>query len=170
MKKSKRVSTGRPAARRAWLCACALLVAGVATAAAPTYASRSAGPAKAEPATVKAQPADPYVTVEVGGKRLRVNAQTLQKGPLTQEQARPLAEQLDGNRATDGLVQERHKDGTVAVDLRGRFQNVTLARRNDDGTVSAACVDTTEAAGSFLTAEEQTAPGTGVSGKAAPKQ
>jgi hypothetical protein len=173
MKKSKRVSKRRPAAKRAWLFACALLVAGVATAAA-TYASRNAGPAKAEPAAAHAQPADPYVTVEVGGKKVRVNAQTLQQGPLTQGQARQLAEQLEGNKATDGLVQERQEDGTVAVDLRGRFQNVTLARRNDDGTVSAACVDTPEAAGAFLRSEEQvpsiTGTGRGATRKAASKE
>ena len=152
MKKSKRVSQPRPAAGRArafraGLFACALLVAGVATAAA-TYASRSAEPPKAERA-------DPYVTIEVGGKKVRVNAQTLQQGPLTQDQSRQLAEQLEGNKTTDGLVQERHEDGTVSVDLQGRFQNVTMAKRNDDGTVSSACVDTPEAAGAFLSSQEK---------------
>lgn len=166
MKKSKRVSRERPAAGRARayraaLFACALLVAGVATAAA-TYASRNAAQPKAAPAAV--QPADSYVTVEVGGQKLRVNAQTLQQGPLTQEQSQQLTSQLEGNKATDGLVQEKHADGTVEVDLQGRFQNVTLAKRNDDGTVSAACVDTPEAAGAFLNSRVKTptATGTGV--------
>jgi len=155
MKKSKRVSNGRPAAKRAWLFACALLFACVAAAAA-TYASRhNAARPKAEPAAAAAQPADPYVTVEVGGRKLRVNAQTLQKGPLTQAEAEQLAEQLEGNKATEGLVQEKHKDGTVSVDLQGRFQNVTMARRNDDGTVSASCVDTPEAARAFLNGAER---------------
>jgi hypothetical protein len=152
MKKSKRVSQPRPAARRgrafrAGLFACALLVAGVATGVA-TYASRSAEPPQAERA-------DPYVTVEVGGKKVRVNAQTLQQGPLTADESRQLAAQLEGNKATDGLVQEKHKDGTVSVDLQGRFQNVTMAKRNDDGTVSSACVDTPEAAGAFLGSPEK---------------
>ena len=171
MKKSKRVSKRRPAAKRAWLFACALLVAGVATAVA-TYASRNAERPKAAPVAAAAKPADPYVTVEVGGKRLRVNAQTLQQGPLTPEQARQLAEQLEGNKATEGLVQEKHGDGSVSVDLQGRFQNVVLAKRNDDGTVGAACVDTPEAAESFLTGEDkaEAATGTGFNGKAASKQ
>ena len=164
MKKSKRVSKQRPAAGRgrayrAGLFACALLVAGVATAAA-AYASRNA----ARPEAVRAaavQPADPYVTVEVGGRRVRVNAQTLQQGPLTQEQSRQLAEQLEGNKETDGLVQEQREDGTVSVDLQGRFQNVTLAKRNDDGSVSTACVDTPEAAEAFLTSREKTPTITG---------
>ena len=172
MKKPKRVSKQRPAAGRArayraGLFACALLVAGVATAAA-TYASRNAAqPGAGRTAAVQA--AGPYVTVEVGGRRVRVNAQTLQQGPLTQEQSRQLAEQLEGNKETDGLVQERHEDGSVSVDLQGRFQNVVLAKRNDDGTVSAACVDTPEAAGAFLSGREktETITGTGVNGKAA---
>ena len=169
MKKSKRVSKRRPAAKRAWLFACALLVAGVATAAA-TYASRNVEQPKAAPAaSASARPADPYVTVEVGGRKVRVNAQTLQQGPLTQAEAQQIAEQLEGNKETDGLVQEKREDGTVAVDLQGRFQNVTLAKRNDDGTVSAACVDTPEAAGAFLNSRGKTTTtaGTGVNGKAA---
>jgi hypothetical protein len=177
MKKSKRVSERRPAAKRAWLFACALLFAGVATAAA-TYASRNspARPEAAPAAAAAAQPADPYVTVEVGGRKLRVNAQALQKGPLTQEEARQLSEQLEGNKATEGLVQEKHKDGTVSVYLQGRFQNVTMARRNDDGTVSAACVDTPEAARAFLShgragaATPDAGGDTGSSGKAGLQQ
>ncbi len=167
MKKSQKVSNRRRArAFRAGLFACALLVAGVATAVA-TYASRNPAPGRVEPA------ADPYVTVEVAGRRLRVNAQTLQQGPLSQAEARQLAEQLEGNKATGGLVQERQADGSVSVDLQGRFQNVTLARRNDDGTVSAACVDTPEAAGAFLGGRAAAAPvaggGAGVDRKAASK-
>ena len=173
MKKPRSVSQGRRAAKRgrasrAGLFACALLVAGVATAAA-AYASRGAGRPEAARAAAQ-QPADPYVTVGVGGGRLRVNAQALQQGPLTQAEARQLAEQLEGNKATEGLVQERRGDGTVAVDLQGRFQNVTMARRNDDGTVSAACVDTPEAASAFLTGADKAsagATGTGVNRKAA---
>jgi hypothetical protein len=177
MKKSKRVSEPRPAARgrayRAGLFACALLVAGVATAVA-TYASRNAERPKA---AAPSAAADPFVTVEVGGRQVRVNAQALQQGPLTQAESRQLAEQLEGNKTTDGLVQEKREDGTVAVDLQGRFQNVTMARRNDDGSVSAACVDTPEAAGAFLSGRGQTEavaggnePGTGVTRKAAARQ
>jgi translation initiation factor 1 (eIF-1/SUI1) len=178
MKKSKRVSKQRPAARRTRVFrtsvfACALLFAGVATAVV-TYASRNAAPSKTERSAAPAavQSTDPYVTVEVGGRKMRVNAQTLQQGPLTQAESQKLADQLEGNKATDGLVEEKHADGTVTVDLQGRFQNVVLAKRNDDGSVSAACVDTPEAAGSFLRSEEptETITGTGVNRKAASRQ
>ena len=176
MKKSRKVSNRRPGARRgrafrAGLFACALLFAGV-TAAVATYASRDAARPDAQPASASA-PGGNFVTVEVGGKRLRVNAQTLQQGPLAQADEQQIVEQLEGNKATEGLVQVKHEDGTVEVDLQGRFQNVTMARRNDDGTVSAACVDTPEAASAFIrntrTAEagNETGTGTGTIKKAA---
>lgn len=173
MKKSKRVSNRRPDAKRGrafrvGLFACALLFAGVATAVA-TYASRNAEQPKSGRS---AQTADPYVTVEVGGRKVRVNALTLQQGPLSQADAQQLAEQLEGNKTSDGLVQEKHEDGTVAVDLQGRFQNVTMAKKNDDGTVSAACVDTPEAAGAFLngSGETESVTGTGGSGTGATRK
>jgi translation initiation factor 1 (eIF-1/SUI1) len=168
MKKSKRVPSRRPAAKRAWLFACALVVAGVATAAA-AYASRNVERPKAPAAAAAAQPADPHVTVEVGGRKLRVNARALQQGPLSPAEAERLAEQLEGNKATEGLVEEKHEDGSVSVDLQGRFQNVVLAKRNDDGTVSAACVDTPEAAGAFLGGGERSPSVTG-GGTAAPRK
>lgn len=184
MKKSQSVPNRRPAARRgrafrAGLFACALLVAGVAMAAA-AYASRNAEQSKKERAAAAApQPADTFVEVEVGGRKVRVNALTMQQGPLAQSDAQALADQLEGNKAPEGLVQEKHEDGTVAVDLQGRFQNVTMAKRNDDGSVSAACVDTPEAAGAFLSGAGQTetvtgagdrGAGTGATRKAASKQ
>src|SRR4051794_10089448 len=122
MKKSKKVSEPKRVFR-AGAFVCALLVVGAATAVA-TYASRNAEPPKVVRAASDAQPADPYVNVEVGGRKVRVNSQTLQQGPLTQAEAHRLAEQLEGNKATDGLVEEKHADGTVSVDLQGRFQNV----------------------------------------------
>jgi hypothetical protein len=92
------------------------------------------------------------VTVEMNGKKLSVNAQTLQQGPLTQEQAQQIADALKDNQSTDGLVQVQNPDGSVSVDLQGRFQNVMMAKKNDDGSVSQACVDNSKAASAFLSA------------------
>ena len=154
MKKSKKSAKGHSAAKRtrvfrAALLACILLAAGVVTAIAK-YGSGSAEPPRREQGGASARPGDHFVTVEVGGKRLRVNALTLQQGPLTQEQSQQIADALKNNKSTDGLVEVRHADGTVSMDLQGRFQNVTLARKNDDGSVSEACVDNPEAASAFL--------------------
>jgi len=161
MKKPKKSPEPRKVSKRtrvfrAGLLACALLLAGVATAVAK-YGSKGAAPAAA---TVVAAPPseaeDDFVTVEVGGKKLRVNAKTLQQGPLTQEQSRQIADALEGNKSTEGLVETRHADGTIEVDLRGRFQSVIVAKRNDDGSVTNSCVDTPEAAKSFLKTDAAT--------------
>jgi hypothetical protein len=90
------------------------------------------------------------VTVEVAGKKLQVDARTLQQGPLTQDQAQQLADQLKDNKSTDGLAQIRQANGALSMDLQGRFQDVVIAKKNDDGSVSQACVDNPEAASSFL--------------------
>jgi hypothetical protein len=160
MKKSNKGGQGRPAKRRsrafrAAVMACVLLGAGVVTAVAK-YESRSVEPTRAATPQRTAESGGGYVTVEVGGKKLRVNAQTLQQGPLTQEQSQQIANALEGNKSTEGLVQVQHEDGSVSMDLEGRFQNVMLAKKNDDGSVSAACVDTPEAAKEFLQTNEVT--------------
>lgn len=171
MKKSKkdgvegRSEAGRTRALRAGVIAFALFGACAATAVAK-YGSRGAEPPRAErnSSVAPAQPADGFVTVEVGGKRVSVNAKTLQQGPLTQEQSEQIADALEGNKSTDGLVETRHADGTVSVDLQGRFQNVMMAKKNDDGSVSTACVDTPEGARSFLRREDAPAATNGGSG------
>jgi hypothetical protein len=179
MKKSKRGGKARPArgrtrAFRAALFASALLVAGAATAVA-RYGSHADGPARAAtPATSQpdARPGNGLVTVEVGGRKLQLNAQTLQQGPLAQEQAKQIADALKDNKSAEGLVEVKHEDGTVSVDLQGRFQNVMLAKRNDDGSVSAECVDTPEAAQQFLlkSAPTTTVTGSGASRKGAARE
>src|ERR1051325_9939895 len=139
MKKSKKdvkarkgsADAKRTRAFRVGMLACALLlVAGVAAYAAK-YNSQTPAPATAAPAKA----ADNFVTVEVGGKKLRVNAQTLQQGPLTQDQSQRIADALEGTKTPEGLVEVQHADGTVSMDLQGRFQNVTVAKKNDDGSV-----------------------------------
>jgi len=93
-----------------------------------------------------------YVTVKVGGQDVQVNSQTGEIQPLTREEAEKLAAGLKPmlNRSTEGLVQVQHPDGSVSVDLKGRFQDVTVARVNKDGTVSQSCVDNPQAAGAFF--------------------
>jgi hypothetical protein len=69
--------------------------------------------------------------------------QTAQIKPLTQEEAQKLAAALKelANQSQEGLKQVRHADGTVSIDVQGRFQNVALAKRNEDGTISQTCID-----------------------------
>jgi hypothetical protein len=42
-----------------------------------------------------------------------------------------------------GLVQVHHADGSVSMDLQGRYQNVSIAHKNPDGTVTV-CTDNAE--------------------------
>lgn len=83
--------------------------------------------------------------------------QSNQIRPLTQEEAQKLAEEIKQlvNKSTDGLVSVKHADGSVSMDLQGRFQNAVLAKKNADGTVSQACVDTPESAARFFEIDPQ---------------
>jgi len=94
-----------------------------------------------------------YVTVKVAGREVQVDSQTGQIRPLTPEEAQQLADGLKGmlnNKSTEGLVQQKHEDGSVSMKLQGRFQNVELARVNTDGSMEQACVDEPKAAAEFL--------------------
>ena len=101
--------------------------------------------------TTVSSPADEkYMKVKVAGQDVPVN-QTGQVKPLSPEEAQKLADNLKHllNKSTEGLVEERHADGSMSVDLQGRFEHVTVARKNQDGTVSQSCVDNPRAAAAF---------------------
>jgi hypothetical protein len=93
-----------------------------------------------------------FTTVKVAGQDVQVDGQTGQIKPLTPEEAQKLAAGLGEmiNQSTEGLEQVQHEDGSVSMDLEGRFQNVTVARVNTDGSLSTSCVDNPEAAGAFF--------------------
>lgn len=78
--------------------------------------------------------------------------QTGQIRPLTQEEAQRLAAALKelANQSTDGLKSIHHPDGSVSMDLQGHFQNVALAKRNEDGSITQACVDNPGAGAAFF--------------------
>lgn len=98
-----------------------------------------------------------YVTVKVAGRDVQVDSQTGQVKPLSPEEAQQLAEGLKQviNRSTDGLEQKQETDGSITVDLQNRFQNVTVARKNEDGSVTQGCVDNAQAAGEFFGIDPQ---------------
>jgi hypothetical protein len=100
--------------------------------------------------TVSSPADDKYMKVKVAGQDVPVN-QTGQVKPLSPEEAQKLADNLKHllNKSTEGLVEERHADGSMSVDLQGRFEHVTVARKNQDGTVSQSCVDNPRAAAAF---------------------
>lgn len=93
-----------------------------------------------------------YVTSNAAGQTVVLDRQTGQTRPLTPQEASLLAEGIKQlvSQSTDGLVQIHHADGSVSMDLQGRFQNVLLAKKEDDGTISQACVDNLESAAAFF--------------------
>jgi hypothetical protein len=97
-------------------------------------------------------PEKKYTTVKVAGQDVQVDSQTGQIKPLTPEEAKRLAASLKGmlNKSTEGLAEEHNNDGSVSIDLKGRFQHVAVARMNQDGTVTKSCVDNPQAAANFF--------------------
>ena len=93
-----------------------------------------------------------FTTVKVAGQDVQVDSQTGKLKPLSPEEAKRLAEELKKmlNKSADGLTQVQHDDGSVSMDLEGRFQHVVIARAREDGTVSMSCVDNPRAAASAL--------------------
>jgi hypothetical protein len=93
-----------------------------------------------------------YVTTNQSGLVVVLDRDTGKMRPLTPEEASRLATGLRQliNQSTEGLVQVRHADGSVSMDLQGRFQSVLLARKEEDGTIVQACVDNVENAAAFF--------------------
>lgn len=98
------------------------------------------------------QTARNYVTANAAGMVVVRDRETGKTRPLTSAEALHLAEGIRAlvSQSTVGLVEVRNADGSYSMDLQGRFQSVMLAKREDDGTVSQACVDNVEAAASFF--------------------
>ena len=107
--------------------------------------------------TAMANADNKHATVKVAGQDMPVDSQG-QIRPLTPDEAKKLAEGLKGmlNKSSEGLVEENEADGSVTMDLQDRFQSVTVARVNKDGTVTQSCVDNPRAAGAFFGIDPKT--------------
>ena len=116
------------------------------------------GPNNAEtPGAVAENSGKKYITVKVAGRDVQVDPQTGQIKPLTPEEAKRLADGLKVmlNQSTEGLVEVHHADGSVSMDLQGRFQHVMVGRVEADGTLTQSCVDNPQAAASFFGIDPQ---------------
>lgn len=93
-----------------------------------------------------------YVTTNAAGQPVVQDRQTGETRRLTPHEEVALAEGLKQliNNTTDGLVEVRHANGGVSMDLQGHFQNVSVARKEADGSVSQSCVNDLESAASFF--------------------
>lgn len=75
----------------------------------------------------------------------KVDTQSTQSAPQTDSQTDADARLADSlknalSTSSEGLTEVRHPDGTVTVDLEGRFQNFSVAKVNPDGTITTECV------------------------------
>lgn len=86
-----------------------------------------------------------------------LDPQTGQVRPLTQEEAQKLAAGLKElvNQSTDGLQSIQHADGSVSIDLQGRFQSMAVAKRDEDGKLTQSCVDNPQSAAAFFEIDPQ---------------
>ena len=93
-----------------------------------------------------------YVTKNAAGQPVVQDRQTGETRRLTPQEETALAEGLKQliNPTTEGLVEVRHANGGVSMDLHGHFQNVSVARKEADGSVSQACVNDLESAAEFF--------------------
>lgn len=136
--------------------ATAVLLIGVVTVLSMQIGLAQETAAREKPLGKIAQVANPahrnYVTANAYGQPVVADRQTGQIRPMTQDEAARLAEGLKKliNQTTDGLVEVKQDDGTISMDLQGHFQNVMLAKRQSDGTVTEECVDNLESAANFF--------------------
>jgi hypothetical protein len=151
MKKQKRNKPTPKKSRRRLLMICvASAVVAVAT---TTVVSKHLASGNQRETKTAAEAVPPkYRTVRVAGQDIQVDAQTGQIRALSPQEAQQLSEGLKRllNRSTDGLAEVQHPDGSVSMDHDARFQNVTVARVNEDGTLTESCIDSPEAAASFF--------------------
>ena len=150
--KSSKHNTASRRRRLLLFAAVAVIVAVTAITVISRQKERTTQAANREPAKTAASTTRTFVTRRVGNQDIQVNPQTGDIKPLTQEEAQRLANGLAPmlDTSTDGLTQVRHADGSVSMDLQGRFQNVTVARINADGAIEQSCVDNPRAAAKFF--------------------
>jgi hypothetical protein len=98
--------------------------------------------------------AEHYTHVPFAGQSVAIDPQTGKVRPPTPDEARQLGAALKNylNRSGQGLTVKTHPNGVQSVDLQGRFQSVSVAKINANGSVSEKCVTNMQEAQDFLSA------------------
>jgi hypothetical protein len=125
-------------------------------AAAPATAQEAGGgeaaPAQAPPAEVRAAtPAAPAAPAPLGGLVAARDAETGELRAPTAEELAELAAEFGLLRSDEGLVPVVRPDGTVTVNLQGRYLDFALATRGPDGAAVPHCTSEPAQAVSILT-------------------
>lgn len=150
--KSSKHSTANHRRRLLLFAAVAIVVAATALTVISRQKGRTTQAANREATKAAASTTRTFVTRRVGNQDIHIDTQTGEIKPLTPEEAQKLANGLAPmlDKSTDGLVELHHNDGSVSMDLEGRFQSVAVARINQDGTIEQSCVDNPRAAAKFF--------------------
>lgn len=105
-------------------------------------------PAQSHGASAGAGADPPVAAPAAAGMVIALDPETGEYGMPTPEEMRALSldrlEQL--NRSQEGLVEVHHPDGSVSIDLQGRFQEYAFVRIGPDGRKSIGCVEAPAAA------------------------
>jgi hypothetical protein len=98
--------------------------------------------------TPAAPPAEAAAPAHAEAIRVFIDPQTGRLRPPTPEEARQMGELMRQmtSRSTEGLEQVRHPDGSVSVDLQGRFRHVAIGARTAGGPLVFDCVTDAEQA------------------------
>lgn len=166
MKGKARRTQSRSARRHSWK-----MLIGVAAATLTLVGVVSAVSMQGEPAVLKAQvqgrksevsnqsgktpeqaKGKHYVTTNAAGQPIVLDRQAGTSRPLTRQEAETLAQGIRQlvNPTTEGLVEVHHANGMVSMDLQGHFQNVSLAKKEADGSITQSCVNDLESAAEFF--------------------
>ena len=150
--KSLKHNTARGRRRLLLFAAVAVMVAATAITVISRQKGRTIQAANPEAAKTVANTTRTFVTRRVGNQDVHVDTQTGEVKPLTPQEAKKLANGLAPmlDNSADGLAQVKQADGSVSMDLEGRFKNVTVARIQSNGTVEQSCVNNPKAAAKFF--------------------
>ena len=84
------------------------------------------------------------------GQTVAVDANTGKLREPTPEEIQQLISGMKYNDSTEGLTAKRVGNGSLVMDLEGRFENVMLVKINPDGSFSKACVTSPKQAEDFF--------------------
>ncbi len=99
------------------------------------------------------KPAGPReISRSVAGVIVTIDPATGKLKRPTPEEARQLAAGFEEmvSQSAEGLVVVHHFNGMMSVNLEDRFQNVSVARVNPDGSIALGCVSDPQSAEAFL--------------------
>jgi hypothetical protein len=111
-------------------------------------------------AVSKAKEADQPDADSAAGSTAAFDTATGKLRALTREEARALIDAMAPslNQSAEGLSPVLHPDGTVSMDLQGRFESVSLARVRTDDSVATRCVSTVGETEQFLGVDPKARP------------